>query len=125
MEIISQEYSVFYTLSGGLVRSVAEGSFDGRSYSASVRIETSNIYDIPNDKTGGIDTIKKELAFRISCPDNKTAGLVLSFIRDKFKKRENIDIIGSVPDSNNVVRVENPIEYFLGVDMKISKKNEK
>lgn len=118
MEIVSQEYTLSYALSGGLVRSVAEGSYDGRNYSASVRVECSNVYDVPNEKTGVIDTIKRELFFRISCPDNITAGQVLNFIRDKFKKKETLLIDGSIPDNNGVVRVNNPIEYFLGIEMK-------
>lgn len=118
MEVVSQDYFLSYTLKGGLVRSVAEGSFDGRNYSASIRIEASNVYDVPNEKTGAIDTIKRELIFKISCPDNITAGQVLSFIREKFKKKESLMIDGGVPDNNGVIKVNNPIEYFLGVEMK-------
>lgn len=115
MEVVSQDYTINYSLMGGLVRSVAEGSFDGKNYNASVRIEASNIYDNPNEKTGGIDTIKRELIFRISCPDNQTAGQVLTFIREKFKNKETLLIDGSIPDSNGVVKVHNPVSYFLGV----------
>ncbi|EAI8629068.1 hypothetical protein A9M92_02540 [Campylobacter lari] len=122
MEIVSQDYLINYSLSNGLVRSVAEGSFDGRTYSASVRIESSNVYDVLNEKTGVLDTIKKELIFRIICPDNLTAGQVLSFIRNKFKNKETIVIDGGIPDNNGVVRVNNPIEHFLGVEFKKSDK---
>lgn len=118
MEIISQEYAISYVLMGGLVRSVAEGSFEGKNYSASVRIETSNIYDVPNEKTGGVDTLRRELIFRIPCPDNKTAGEVLTFIREKFKNKEKLDIDGGIPDSNGVVKVNTPLSYFLGAKFK-------
>lgn len=121
MQVVSQDFFLSYTLKGGLVRSVAEGSFDGRSYSASVRIEASNVYDVPNEKTGAIDTIKRELIFKIPCTDNVTAGQVLSYIREKFKKRESLNIDGGIPDNNGVVKVNTPVEYFLGVEMKKAK----
>lgn len=54
--------------------SVAEGSFDGRGCPASVRIEASNVYNVPNEKTGAVDTVKQGLIFKISCPDNIAAG---------------------------------------------------
>lgn len=121
MQIISEEFNLSYSLRGGLVRSVAEGSFDGKKYSASVRIDATNLYDVENEKTGGLDTIKKELIFKISCPDNTTAGQVLSFIREKFKSNQVLDLDGSIPDNNNVVKVLTPVNYFLGVEIKKSK----
>ena len=55
MQIVKSDYDLKYILKGGLVRSSASGKFEGNDYSSSVRISSSNIYDVANEKTGFMD----------------------------------------------------------------------
>jgi len=63
MEIVKSEYDLKYILKGGLVRSSASGKFEGNDYSSSVRISSSNIYDVVNEKTGFTDEVEQKVVF--------------------------------------------------------------
>ena len=65
MQLIKQEYELKYTLIRGLVRSSASGKFEGNDYSSSVRITSSNVYDVVNEKTGFTDEVEQKVIFKI------------------------------------------------------------
>lgn len=113
MELIKQEYELKYTLIRGLVRSSASGKFEGNDYSSSVRITSSNVYDVVNEKTGFTDEVEQKVIFKIICPDDKTAGLVANAIKERFKKGEAIPVEGGFPNDQRIITLSNPVEYFL------------
>ena len=113
MQIVKSDYDLKYILKGGLVRSSASGKFEGNDYSSSVRISSSNIYDVANEKTGFMDEVEQKVVFKIICPDNNTAGLVASAIKEKFRKGEEIPVEGGFPNDQRIITIANPVEYFL------------
>lgn len=114
MELVERGYDVAYTLVKGLVRSSASGKFEGNDYSSSVRITTSNVYDVMNEKTGFMDSVEQKVVFKIICPDNATAGLVANAIKEKFKKGEEIPVTGGFPAGDQrIITIADPVEYFL------------
>ena len=123
MQIVKSDYDLKYILKGGLVRSSASGKFEGNDYSSSVRISSSNIYDVANEKTGFMDEVEQKVVFKIICPDNNTAGLVAAAIKEKFKKGEEIPVEGGFPNDQRIITIANPVEYFL-FDTKPAKKPE-
>lgn len=123
MQIVKSDYDLKYVLKGGLVRSSASGKFEGNDYSSSVRISSSNIYDVENEKTGFTDEVEQKVVFKIICPDNNTAGLVASAIKEKFRKGEEIPVEGGFPNDQRIITIANPVEYFL-FDTKPAKKTE-
>ena len=114
MELVKQEYHVAYTLYFGLVRSSASGKFEGIDYSSSVRITSSNVYDVENNKTKTTDSVEQKIVFKIPCPDDITAGLVATAIKEKLKKGEPIYLEGGFPvGDQNVINVSTPYNAFL------------
>ena len=116
MQIVKSDYDLKYILKGGLVRSSASGKFEGNDYSSSVRISSSNIYDVANEKTGFMDEVEQKVVFN-------TAGLVASAIKEKFRKGEEIPVEGGFPNDQRIITIANPVEYFL-FDTKPAKKAE-
>ena len=119
MQIVKSDYDLKYILKGGLVRSSASGKFEGNDYSSSVRISSSNIYDVVNEKNGFTDEVEQKYIFKIIC----TAGLVASAIKEKFRKGEEIPVEGGFPNDQRIITIANPVEYFL-FDTKPAKKTE-
>lgn len=113
MELVKQGYDVSYTLVEGLVRSSASGKFEGNDYSPSVRISSSNVYDVKNEKTGFVDDVEQKIIFKIICPDNTTAGLVAAAIKERLKKGP-LALKGGLPAGDQrIVTIADPVEYFL------------
>lgn len=113
MEIVKQEYDVSYSLSFGSVRSSSSGNFQGNDYSPSVRITATNLYEVPNAKTNVTDDVEQKVIFKIICPDNATAGLVASAVKEKFKKGEVWHFHGGFPNDQRVINVTEDYKYFL------------
>ena len=113
MEIVKQEYDVSYSLSFGSVRSSASVNFQGNDYSPSVRITATNVYEVPNEKTGVIDDVEQKVIFKILCPDNNTAGLVAKAVKEKFRSKEVLNFHGGFPNDQRVINVTESYEFFL------------
>lgn len=104
MELVKQEYEVTYTLLWGLVKSSKSGRFEGSDYSASVRITSSNVYQMINEGTGDDeDEQEQRVIFKILCPDDKSSGVLASAIREKFRKKEPIVCTGGFPNDQRVI----------------------
>ena len=125
MELVELGYEIAYTLFKGLVRSSASGNFEGNDYSPSVRITSSNVYDVENSKTGFIDAVEQKVIFKLICPDNHTAGVVAGAIKEKFKKGEALKFHGGFPSGDQrVVTISEPYDHFLKPsDLKTSDKS--
>ena len=114
MELTKQEYDVSYVIVSGLVRSSASGKFEGNDYSPSVRITSSNVYDVENKQTGFTDSIEQKVVFKILCPDNQTAGKVAEAIKAKLKKGEPLRVKGGFPAGDQrIISLYDSWETFL------------
>lgn len=114
MELVKSQFSVTYEITDGDVKATAAGVLqNGKAYGSSVRVTCTNTYEVENEKTQFVNDVKQVVSFKISCPDDLTAGKVGKYFREQFKNKKSILCLGGLPDNNNVVTLINPVEYFL------------
>lgn len=81
--ILQHQFSLNYEILGGYVKAVKAGKFkndegDFVEYGSGVRIVSTNIIqsDTADEATGFANTYDRQISFKISCPDDKEAGLL-------------------------------------------------
>jgi len=84
IKITERDFYSILDIKGGLIKTLAECTLDGKYYGSAVRITTRNLYQNLNKKTNFVDDIETEVIFRIPCLTDKDAGILAAHIRDIF-----------------------------------------
>jgi hypothetical protein len=63
IKIAKHNFASIYDIKGGLIKTLAECTLDGRYYGSAVRITTRNLYQNLNKKTNFVDDIEKRELF--------------------------------------------------------------
>ncbi len=73
MEYIKSSFETTYEVADCVIKSVGAGSMEGRKYTSSVKLTSTNLYEKENDKTGVIDEKIEEVTFKIPCEDESNS----------------------------------------------------
>ncbi len=103
------------------VKSIGAGTFEGRSFNASLKISTRNISERLNQKTGAYDEIEEKIVFKFPCENDTQAGDLLDTFRRFRSSGEVIHLKGNLPNQNGEVLVLNNVMEFISKDIKDSK----
>lgn len=124
--VIQEGFTVNYQLGRGFtVKSVGAGAYEGRTYTASLKIGARNIFERLNIKTNVNDEIVEDISFKIPCNSDEEAGDLLDTFRAIRSSGEIVTLEGNLPNQNNEVLVLNDIKDFfnkknLNKDKKVS-----
>ncbi len=106
------------------VKSVGAGAFEGRSFNASLKISTRNVFERLNQKTGAYDEIEEKIVFKFPCENDSQAGDLLDTFRRFRSSGEVVHLKGNLPNQNNEVLVLNNVMEFISKDIKDLKSKE-
>lgn len=97
MEIIEKGFVVNYDVNKmGLIKVGGSGEYQGRPYSASLKIRCSNLTRETNDELGEVD--KEELIeFKIPCDSNSEAGELNKLFRSLKSNGIVFSLSGTLP----------------------------
>lgn len=113
MKLVDSDILVTYQVKKGDIRAIPAGVVEGRPYGASVRITCSQTFEVENEKTQFINTIKQPVVIKISCPTDIASGDVARFFQKKFEDKSSVSFIGTLADGNGVVTIVDSYENFL------------
>lgn len=116
MEIVEKGFVVNYEIQKmGLIKVGGSGEYQGRAYSASLKIRCSNLTRENDNELGEID--KEELVeFKIPCDSNTEAGELNKLFR-------SLKLSGVIINFNGVLPMKNDNSEFLKVTVLDSPKN--
>ena len=100
MNYIEQNLKVNYEIHKAIAKSSAKGEFNGRAYSASVRITTRNLFEEENETTNCVDVKETELTIKIPCKDDLTAGVLTNKFNTYFRNGGILKIVAGLPSYN-------------------------
>ncbi|MBE9818756.1 hypothetical protein [Campylobacter concisus] len=104
-------YSTF-DIKGGLIKTLAECTLDGKYYNSAVRITTRNLYQNLNKKTNFVDDIETEIIFRIPCSSDKDAGILAAHVREMFSNGKILRLSCDFID-NEIVNIKESYDEIL------------
>lgn len=101
MEIIEKGFVVNYeTQKMGLIKVGGAGDYEGRPYTASLKIRCSNLTRESDEELGEVD--KEELVeFRIPCETNSEAGELNKLFRNLKSSGVVVNFSGTLPMKSN------------------------
>lgn len=112
--VVQEGFVVKYELSKNFtVKSVGAGSYEGRNYSASLKLSARNIFERLNAKTNVFDEIVEDISFKIPAETDEQAGDLLDIFRAVRSNGEVITLEGNLPNQNGEVLVLNELKDFL------------
>lgn len=118
MEYIKTSFETTYEVIDSVIRTVGAGSMEGRKYSASVQMTSTNLYEKANDKTGILDEKIEEVTFKIPCEDDQIAGLLARKLKENRKNGVVITLKGTLPNQNGQIIVTTQPNELLGMPVK-------
>ena len=89
-----------YEIHKAIARSSQKGEFNGRAYSASVRITARNLFEEENETTNCVDVKETELTIKIPCKDDLTAGVLTNKFNTYFRNGGILKIVAGLPSYN-------------------------
>ena len=118
MNYIKSSFETTYEVADCVIRTVGAGIMEGRKYSASVQMTSTNLYEKMNDKTGILDEKIEEVVFKIPCEDDQIAGLLAKKLKENRKNGVVITLNGTLPSQNGQIMVTTQPNELLGMPMK-------
>ena len=112
IKIAKHNFAFIYDIKGGLIKTLAECTLDGKYYGSAVRITTRNLYQNLNKKTNFVDDIETEVVFRISCLSDKDAGILAAHIRNMFSNGKILRLSCDFID-NEIVNIKESYDEIL------------
>ena len=112
IKIAERGFVSVFDIKGGLIKTLAECTLDGKYYGSAVRITTRNLYQNLNKKTNFVDDIETEIIFRIPCPNDKDAGTLATHIRNMFSNSKILRLSCDFID-NEIVSIKESYDEIL------------
>ena len=112
IKIAKHNFASIYDIKGGLIKTLAECTLDGKYYGSAVKITTRNLYQNLNKKTNFVDDIETEVVFRISCLSDKDAGILAAHIRNMFSNGKILRLSCDFID-NEIVNIKESYDEIL------------
>ena len=112
IKIAKHNFASIYDIKGGLIKTLAECTLNGKYYGSAVRITTRNLYQNLNKKTNFIDDIETEIIFRIPCSSDKDAGILAAHVREMFSNGKILRLSCDFID-NEIVNIKESYDEIL------------
>lgn len=112
IKITERDFYSIFDIKGGLIKTLAECTLDGKYYGSAVRITTRNLYQNLNKKTNFVDDIETEIIFRIPCSSDKDAGILAAHVRDMFSNGKILRLSCDFID-NEIVNIKESYDEIL------------
>ena len=112
IKIVKRGFVSVFDIKGGLIKTLAECTLDGKYYNSAVRITTRNLYQNLNKKTNFVDDIETEIIFRIPCSSDKDAGILAAHVRDMFSNGKILRLSCDFID-NEIVNIKESYDEIL------------